>query len=58
MLIDSKKLKKRAGVTQEQMSRMEREMSNVQGQYKQQFSSNKKTGQITGQNSIDQHRTH
>jgi len=34
MLIDGKKLKKRAGVTQEQMSRMEREMANVQGRYK------------------------
>ncbi len=34
MLIDGKKLKKRAGITQEQMSRMEREMANVQGQYK------------------------
>lgn len=34
MLIDGKKPKKQAGVTQEQMSRMEREMANVQGQYK------------------------
>ena len=34
MLIEGKKPKKRAGITQEQMSRMEREMANVQGQYK------------------------
>lgn len=34
MLVEGKKLQKRAGVTQEQMSRMEREMANVQGQYK------------------------
>jgi hypothetical protein len=34
MLVEGKKLKKRAGITQEQMSRMEREMANVQGQYK------------------------
>jgi ParB-like chromosome segregation protein Spo0J len=34
MLVDSKKPKKRAGLTQEEMSRMEREMANVQGQYK------------------------
>lgn len=34
MLVEGKKPKKRAGVTQEQMSRMEREMANVQGQYK------------------------
>jgi len=34
MLVEGKKPKKRAGVTQEQMSRMEREMGNVQGQYK------------------------
>lgn len=34
MLIEGKKPKKRAGVTQEQMARMEREMANVQGQYK------------------------
>ena len=34
MLVDGKKPKKRAGLTQEEMSRMEREMANVQGQYK------------------------
>jgi hypothetical protein len=34
MLVEGKKPKKRAGITQEQMSRMEREMANVQGQYK------------------------
>jgi hypothetical protein len=34
MLIDGKKPQKQAGVTPEQMSRMEREMSKVQGQYK------------------------
>jgi len=34
MLVEGKKPKKRAGVTQEQMSRMEREMANVHGQYK------------------------
>ena len=33
MLVEGKKLKKRAGITQEQMSRMEREMANVQGQH-------------------------
>ena len=34
MLVDGKKPKKRAGLSQEEMSRMEREMANVQGQYK------------------------
>jgi ParB-like chromosome segregation protein Spo0J len=34
MLVEGKKPKKRAGVTHEQMSRMEREMANVHGQYK------------------------
>lgn len=34
MLVEGKKPKKRVGVTQEQMSRMEREMANVHGQYK------------------------
>jgi len=34
MLVDGKKPQKLAGVTQEQMSRMEREMTNLQGQYK------------------------
>jgi hypothetical protein len=34
MRVDGKKPKKRAGITQEQMARMEREMANVQGQYK------------------------
>ncbi|MFA5241290.1 MAG: plasmid partitioning protein RepB C-terminal domain-containing protein [Sulfuricella sp.] len=34
MLIDGKKPQKLTGVTQEQMSRMEREMANLQGQYK------------------------
>lgn len=34
MLVEGKKPKKRAGITQEQMLRMEREMTNVQGQYK------------------------
>ena len=34
MLVDGKKPKKRVGLTQEEMSRMEREMANVQGQYK------------------------
>lgn len=34
MLVDGKKPKKRAGLTQEEMSRMEREMANVQGQFK------------------------
>ena len=34
MLVEGTKPKKRAGITQEQMSRMEREMANVQGQYK------------------------
>ena len=34
MLVDGKKPKKLHGVTQEQMSRMERELANVQGQYK------------------------
>ena len=34
MLVDGKKPKKRAGLTQEEMSRMEREMANAQGQYK------------------------
>jgi hypothetical protein len=35
LLIDGKKLEKLAGVTPEQMARMEREMANLQGQYKQ-----------------------
>jgi hypothetical protein len=34
MLIDSKKTQKLTGVTQEQMSKMEREMAKLQGQYK------------------------
>jgi len=34
MLVEGKKPKKRVGLTQEEMSRMEREMANVQGQYK------------------------
>lgn len=34
MLLEGKKPKKHAGVTQEQISRMERELANVQGQYK------------------------
>jgi ParB-like chromosome segregation protein Spo0J len=34
MLVDEKKPAKLAGVTQEQMAKMEREMSNLQGQYK------------------------
>lgn len=34
MLVDGKKPKKLAGVTQEQMVRMEKEMANLQGQYK------------------------
>lgn len=34
MLVDGRKPKKLMGVTQEQMSRMEREMANLQGQYK------------------------
>ena len=34
MLIDGKKPDKLTGVTQEQMAKMEREMSNLQGQYK------------------------
>jgi ParB-like chromosome segregation protein Spo0J len=34
MLVDGKKPPKLTGVTQEQMSRMEREMANLQGQYK------------------------
>jgi ParB-like chromosome segregation protein Spo0J len=34
MLVDGKKPTKLAGVTQEQMAKMEREMSNLQGQYK------------------------
>lgn len=34
MLVDGHKPKKLTGVTQEQMSRMEREMANLQGQYK------------------------
>lgn len=34
MLVDGKKPQKMTGVTQEQMSRMEREMANLQGQYK------------------------
>ncbi len=34
MLVDGKKPQKLTGVTQEQMSRMEREMANLQGQYK------------------------
>ena len=34
MLVDGKKPQKLRGVTQEQMLRMEREMANVQGQYK------------------------
>ena len=33
-LVDGKKPQKLTGVTQEQMSRMEREMANLQGQYK------------------------
>ncbi|TRZ65058.1 MAG: chromosome partitioning protein ParB [Rhodocyclaceae bacterium] len=34
MLVDGKKPAKLTGVSQEQMARMEREMSNIQGQYK------------------------
>ncbi len=34
MLIDKKSPKKTAGISQEQMARMQREMSNLQGQYK------------------------
>ena len=34
MLVDGKKTQKLTGVTQEQMLRMEREMANLQGQYK------------------------
>ena len=34
MLVDGKKPAKLTGVTQEQMAKMEREMSNLQGQYK------------------------
>ena len=34
MLLDEKKEAKQAGVTQEQMAKMEREMSNLEGQYK------------------------
>lgn len=34
MLIDKKSPKKPAGISQEQMARMQREMSNLQGQYK------------------------
>ena len=34
MLVDGKKPQKLTGVTQEQMSRMEREMANLQGPYK------------------------
>ncbi len=34
MLVDGKKIEKLAGVTPEHMARMEREMANLQGQYK------------------------
>ena len=34
LLVDGKKPQKLTGVTQEQMARMEREMANLQGQYK------------------------
>jgi hypothetical protein len=34
MLVEGKKPQRAAGVTQEQMAKMEREMANVQGQYK------------------------
>jgi hypothetical protein len=34
LLVDGKKPRKLAGVTKEQMARMEREMSNLQGQYR------------------------
>jgi hypothetical protein len=34
LLVEGKKPEKLAGVSQEQMARMEREMSNLQGQYK------------------------
>jgi ParB-like chromosome segregation protein Spo0J len=34
LLVDGKKLQKLTGVTQEQMAKMEREMANLQGQYK------------------------
>ena len=34
LLVDAKKSTKQAGVTQEQMAKMEREMGNLQGQYK------------------------
>lgn len=34
MLVDGKKTQKLTGVTQEQMAKMEREMANLQGQYK------------------------
>jgi hypothetical protein len=34
LLVDGKKVQKISGVSQEQMSRMEREMANLQGQYK------------------------
>ena len=34
LLVDEKKVTKQAGVTQEQMAKMEREMGNLQGQYK------------------------
>jgi len=34
MLVDGKKPKRLGGITSEQMSKMEREMANVQGQYR------------------------
>jgi hypothetical protein len=34
MLLEEKKLAKLTGLSQEQMTKMEREMSNLQGQYK------------------------
>jgi len=34
LLVDGKKPQKLTGVTQEQMAKMEREMANLQGQYK------------------------
>ena len=34
LLVDEKKATKQPGVTQEQMAKMEREMGNLQGQYK------------------------
>jgi hypothetical protein len=34
MLLEEKKLAKLTGLSQEQMAKMEREMSNLQGQYK------------------------